>query len=424
VIGRGLAVVFLDALPGRQLGKPVPKIIRDIAHGLVYFAAGIGVLGALGLEAGQLLTTSALLTAVIGLSLQETLGNLMAGLSMQLQAPFSVGDWIQYDGDPKNIGRVLESNWRATRILTLDEIELIVPNALLAKAPLRNFSRPCAHTRRSVFVSAGYEVPPGRVREALLEAASGTPGVLAMPEPSVVTNAFGESGIEYWLRYFIEDFGRRDAIDGMVRERIWYALHRAHIAVPYPHRRVQLEQLSADTLALEVRRRADRCERALEGVDVLKVVAKEQRRRLAERSEPRLFAPGEVIVRQGEESDELYVVLEGEVVVVLESPDHETEVTRLKSGDFFGEMALVTGERRKATVKAVRECELVAVGHDAFEEILHQTPEVVQTLSLVLAERQLELDEHAKLSSEARAARVKAESSKLLATIRRFFRLS
>jgi small-conductance mechanosensitive channel/CRP-like cAMP-binding protein len=423
-IGRAGLALVLDGVLGRQLARPLPKIIRDIVHGLVYFFVALGVLREIGFEPGQLLTTSALLTAVIGLSLQETLGNLVAGLSVQMQPPFVVGDWIQYENDPRSIGRVIESNWRATTLRTLDEVDIIVPNGLLSKAALRNHSRPTAVTRRGVVVIVGYDVPPGRVREALLSAATGSPGVLPQPEPSVVLQHFGDSGIEYWLRYFIDNFPERDRIDGSVRERIWYGFQRANIRIPYPHRRVLLQQQSEETLALEQTRLVDRCERALERVDVLRVLTPEQRRRLAERGTSRLFSPGEIIVRQGDDADELFVVLAGEVAVVLASSSSEKEISRLTAGEFFGEMALVTGERRKATVKAATECELVAVGHDAFERVLRETPEVATELSRVLAERQLTLDaEGQRLSIEARAAVVDEEQSRLLASIRRFFSL-
>src|SRR5262249_22593961 len=129
-IARSAVLLFVD-VAGQRLKRPLPKISRDIAQGLAYGAVGMLALREAGVEPGSLLTTSALLTAVIGLSLQETLGNLFAGLAIELQHPFEIGDWIQFDADPKHIGRVVEINWRATRVMTLDEVELIVPNATL-----------------------------------------------------------------------------------------------------------------------------------------------------------------------------------------------------------------------------------------------------------------------------------------------------
>ena len=159
-IGRSAVLLVLDVVVHARLKTPIPKIIRDIVQGVVYVAILLAILRSVGVEPGQILTTSALLTAVIGLSLQETLGNLFAGLAVQIQRPFDVGDWIQFDARPKHIGKVLEINWRATKFVTLDRFELIVPNGLLAKAPLRNYSKPTLTIRRNVYVTVGYEVPP------------------------------------------------------------------------------------------------------------------------------------------------------------------------------------------------------------------------------------------------------------------------
>jgi small-conductance mechanosensitive channel len=424
-IGRASVLLVLDTILARRLDRPLPKIIRDILQGLVYFVLALAILRQLGVEPGQLLTTSALLTAVVGLSLQDTAGNLIAGLSVQLQRPFDVGDWIQFDDNPKNIGRVIEINWRATTLLTLDENEIIVPNGLLAKAPLRNYTKPTNVARRSVYVQAGYEVPPRKVAKVIIDAISDAAGVLKKPAPSVVTNQFADSGIEYWVRFYTDQFARRDLVDSAVRDRIWYSLHRAGIGIPFPHRVVHVHDHSEETRERAARAKVEARERALSRVDFLKVISDDLRRMLAERASSRLFSAGETVVHQGDESDELFIVLRGEVVVVLESEAIETEITRLSAGQFFGEMALVTGEPRKATVKVARDSELLVIDHAAFEEVLHQNPEVVESLSKVLAERQVELDEHlARASAEERADVVEARSSLLIGRIKRLFALS
>src|SRR6185436_2525909 len=109
---------------------------------------------------------------------------------------------IQFDEQLHHVGRVIEVNWRATKVQTLDEVEVIIPNATLAQAPIRNFSKPHAYSRRSVFVTAPYHVPTRQVQRLILDAISDAAGVLRQPPPSVVTHAFTESGVEYWIRYF------------------------------------------------------------------------------------------------------------------------------------------------------------------------------------------------------------------------------
>lgn len=423
-LGRASGLLILDIVIGRKLGRPLPRIIRDIAQGLVYVFLLLAALRAVGFDPSSILTTGAVVTAVIGLSLQDTLGNLVAGLAIQVQRPFDIGDWIQFDEDPKKIGKVVEINWRATKVITLDEVEVTVPNGTLAKTPIVNFTKPTGIARRSVYVNAPYDAPPRRVHEIILQALEDIPGVVRDPAPSVVTDGFGERGVEYWIRFYTDQFHRRDIVDGAVRDRVWYALQRASIVVPFPQRKVHLREVSAESRAADVKARTAARERALRGIDVLSVVSPEERLRLAETASTRLYAPGETVVHQGDADDELFIIERGEVAVLIEGDlgTHPSEVTRLKRGQFFGEMALITGERRRASVRAITECELVVIGHDAFHAILTASPHLAEELSRVLAERQHMLDEHAaSMPNDERASMVKATSGQLLDRIKSFF---
>jgi small-conductance mechanosensitive channel/CRP-like cAMP-binding protein len=423
-LGRASGLLILDILIGRKLGRPLPRIIRDIAQGLVYIFLLLAALRAVGFDPSSILTTGAVVTAVIGLSLQDTLGNLVAGLAIQVQRPFDIGDWIQFDDDERKIGKVVEINWRATKVVTLDEVEVTVPNGTLAKTAIVNFTKPTAVARRSVFVSASYDVAPRRVHEIIMAALEDIPGVVRDPALNVVTHKFGDSGVEYWVRFYTDQFHRRDVVDGAVRDRIWYALQRAAIVIPYPQRKVHLREVSAETRAADQRARITARERALRGIDVLSVVSPEERLKLAETATTRLYAPGETVVHQGDADDELFIIERGEVAVLIEGDlgTLPSEVTRLKRGQFFGEMALITGERRRASVRALTECELVVIGHDAFQAILTGSPHLAEELSRVLAERQHQLDEHAAgLPNDERASMVKATSGQLLDRIKSFF---
>jgi small-conductance mechanosensitive channel/CRP-like cAMP-binding protein len=423
-IARSSVLLALDVIVGPRLGRPLPRILREIVHGLVYAGIGLVALQQVGVEPGSLLTTSALLTAVIGLSLQETLGNLFAGLAIQVQAPFEVGDWIQFDADPKHIGRVVEINWRATKVVTLDEVEVIVPNGALAKAPITNFTKPTLVSRRSAYVSAPYAVPPSEVQRIILDAIRDAPGVVGEPLPSVVTNQFGEYGIEYWVRYYTDQFHRRDAVDGGVRDRIWYALQRAGVEIPYPHRTIEVHQVTEESSAREAARLREERERALRCVDMFRVLSDDELHRLAELVNPRLYGPGEVIVRQGEETTELFVIEHGEVIIDVQHPGAAaaTEVARLGAGKFFGEMALVTGDRRQATVRAATSCQMLAVGREAVQRLLEKAPELAERMGAVLLERQAQLEAQP-AAPEEELERLSLLNLDLVNRIKKFFAL-
>lgn len=422
-IGRGGVLLVLDVGLGRRLARPLPKIIRDLTQGVVYVAIGLAALRMAGFDPGSILTTSALLTAVVGLSLQETLGNLFAGLAVQVQRPFDVGDWIQFDADPKHLGKVLEINWRATTILSLDDVEIIVPNGTLGKAPIVNFTKPSAASCRSVYVTLPLSVPPHHAQRLITRAIQGSFGVLANPPPHIVTNQFNDSGIEYWVRFWTDQFHKWPKVDSGVRDRIWYAVSRSGFAIPWPQRVVFFEANDASR-ARDAEQRASRRALALKGVDVLAVLPAEELDRLASATRVHLYATGETIVKKGERSAELYVVESGAVRVL--APDKTgalVEVARLEAGQFFGETALMTGEPRNATVVAAEDSELVAIGRDALAGTLEGHPQLAETMSRVLAERQAKLDEHAARSSAEQAKAVEEKTGQILQRIRSLFAL-
>ncbi len=422
-LARAGFLLVVDWFLGKRKARPLSKIFRDIIQVFVYVGVALLTLRAMGVAPGSLLTTSALLTAVIGLSLQETLGNLFAGLAIQAQHPFSVGDWVQFESDESCIGRVTEINWRATKVLTEEMVEVIVPNGTLAKAHIKNFTQPTLVSRRSAIVSGPYEAQPAKVEDALLDAVRGANGVLTAPPPRVLLKSFGDSGIDYHLQYFIDEFERRHEIDARVRSRIWYAFQRAGISIPFPIRDVRTTdaaRVAADLRSEELRER----EVALRQVDFLDILPHDTLNDLAERSEVRLYSAGEDVIRQGESGDDLFIVLRGEASVLVARNGREpVEVARLEAGKFFGEMSLLTGEKRSATVRAGHGLELLAVGHDAFQRILAGAPELAERISSVLARRQAQLDEQSSSDAEAKKQPVAQRDRVLLSRIKALFSL-
>ncbi len=422
-LARGGFLLVVDWFLGKRRARPLSKIFRDIIQVFVYIGVALLTLRAMGVAPGSLLTTSALLTAVIGLSLQETLGNLFAGLAIQAQHPFSVGDWVQFESDESCIGRVTEINWRATKVLTEEMVEVIVPNGTLAKAHIKNFTQPTLVSRRSAVVSGPYEAPPGKVEDALLDAIRGARGVLPDPPPRVLLKNFGDSGIDYHLQYFIDEFERRNEIDARVRSRIWYAFQRAGISIPFPIRDVRTTDAAKVAAELQKEELRER-EAALHHVDFLDALPDSTLNELAVRSEVRLYSLGEDVIRQGESGDELFIVLRGEArVLVARNGREPDEVARLESGKFFGEMSLLTGEKRTATVRAGHRLELLVVGHDAFSRVLASAPELAERISGVLARRQAQLDEHEAADTEVAKEPVTHRDRVLLSRIKSLFSL-
>jgi small-conductance mechanosensitive channel/CRP-like cAMP-binding protein len=417
--GRLATVALFDWMLSRRLRRDAPRILRDISEGVIGIVALLVMLRAAGVEAMPLLTTSALFTAIIGLSLQDTLGNLLAGLVLQTQRPFDLGEWIQIDREGMQIGRVIELNWRTTKVLTGEHQELNIPNSVLARSPILNLSRPSQHSRRSVEFTLPYEFPTERVRVLIARAMHGVPGAVLDPPPQVTAHAFIEHGIRYRAVFFAENFAQGARVDAAVRERIWYALHRA--GIPFarsPGVSFGTGQPDLDARNLETRARAIR------RVDFLRDLPDSAVQVLASDARTELYAPGEFVVRQGEIGEELYLCVSGELHV-LYTPDAGTarEMARIHAGGLFGEFAHLTGEARAASVQAVSACEVVAIGKQAFSAVLSANPDFAELISQRLAEQRAELDQAQKLLPANERASIDEHKGNFLRRLRELLSL-
>jgi len=400
-----------------RIGTALPQIFLDVVRWGAALVALAVVLWEAGVEPGELFTGSAILTAALGFALKDTLGNVFAGLAIHAEHPFDLGDWIQYDANPAHVGCVVEVNWRATKVLTLDEAFVIIPNGQLAQASIRNFTKPDRWSRRSLFVVTPYGVSPQMVQRIILGAIRGSFGVLDHPPASVVTNAFTERGVEHWVRLFTGEFGARDRVDGMARDRIWYALAREGIEIPVATHAVRMTPLPPPEPETPGTAATRRCE-AIRAMPLFAPLSDEQVRQVAARAVERVYGVHETVIRQDEPGDSLFVILSGRVEITVADPPRSASLATLAAGDFFGEMSLLTGAARTATATAVAETILVEVDRQVFREVLQQSPSLVAELGSTLRERMIRRDR-----AVIDAAPPAPEAQDLLQRIRDFFGL-
>jgi CRP-like cAMP-binding protein len=385
-------------------------------HAIAYLITGAVVLTRSEVDVTKVFTASVLTTAVIGLALQETLGNIMAGLALQLEPDLEVGDWVRID--EKITGRIREVRWRATTVLTKNGDLVLIPNGVIARSLITNFSRPTAAHRQWVTLRVHFRHPPGKVRDTVVEAVRTQGFVRADPAPDCVLTDFKDDACTYAVRYWIDDFHRGDSMDGAVRSAVWYALHRAGMEIPFPSMNINVTEMNEVREERkhdeEYARRVD----ALSRVDVFRALDAEKIDRLARRMRLIIYGPGEIVLRQGDPGDSLYVVRAGSVAVQIGAAGARREVAVLASGQFFGEMSLMTGESRAATVVAKTDCECYIVDKEAFQEILVERPELAGTISDILAHRQIALDG---ASAEAALASQTVQKNQLRSKIAAFF---
>jgi hypothetical protein len=360
-----------------------------LLSGIAYLITAVFVLTRSEVDVTKVFTASVLTTAVIGLALQETLGNVMAGLALQLERDFEVGDWISLD--ERVSGRIRDVRWRATTIVTKNGDLMLIPNAAITRATIVNFSRPTTAHRQWINVRVHFRHPPARVRDVIVEAVRSMSFVRADPPPDCVLREFGEDACTYSIRYWMDDIQRDDSMDSAVRSAVWYALHRAGMEIPFPSRNVNVTELNEDRAQRKLDEEYSRRVDALARVDVFRALDAEKVDRLARRLRHVVFGPGEVILRQGDPGDSLYVVRGGKVAVQVGVLGAYKEIANLGDGQFFGEMSLMTGESRAATVVAKTDVECYIVDKEAFQEILEEKPDLAGTISDILSRRQVAL---------------------------------
>ena len=321
-------VVIFDLLLAR-LGVNVPSILRDFLQVGIAIAVTVGFLRLAGLDVFSLVTTSAVLTAIVGLALQSTIANVFGGLGLQLDRTLGHGEWIQV-GD--RIGRILEIGWRSTRIVTKDGDTVFVPNGALVSGEVLNFSRPTGAHRMTVRVGFHSRHSPNEVRSALLAAVQDVPGVLRRPAPDCGPADFGDSAITYALRYWIEDFEHDTAIDEAVRTRLWYAARRADLEMPYPVRMLTSPAREASERAAAARQDGAERLRLLACVEPFASLDLPDRERIAEAMRRLDFGDGETILRSDEPDHATYLVASGVVRVEGGTNGGRREVATLGDG--------------------------------------------------------------------------------------------
>jgi len=409
--------------------------ISDILHDLTVGAAYMVVVGwsihRWGVNLTSIVATSAVVTAVIGLSLQSTLGNVIGGLALQLDDSIRDGDWVELEN--KTQGQVKKVRWRHTVIETRDHDTLIVPNNQLLTQTIKILGKregaPLQH-RMWVYFNVDHRFAPGDVMRAVEEALCSAPlaGVAKEPKPQVICYDLArenrDSYCYYAARYHLTDIARDDPTSSAVRERIYAALRRSQIPLALPAAALFISQEDG-----KAERRLQKAQsaivNALRGVELFSRLADGELMRLAESAKLTPFVRGEVATRQGATAHWLYVLSKGEVEVRVASEDgDERRVAMLKAPAFFGEMALMTGAPREATVIALNDVECLRIDKDDFREVIAERPEMAREISDVLAKRRVELEAvRDNLDTDTKLRRTESERSRILNAVRDFFAL-
>lgn len=424
-------VLFFNLVLPR-IGMAVTEIVADLTMGGAYLVASLFVLRTAGLDLSGIIATSAVVTAVLGLSLQATLGNILGGLALQIDNSIRVGDWIKLESGKE--GRVMEIHWRHTVVETRDWDTIIVPNASLLAQTItilgKRTGQPLQH-RMWVRFNVDFRFSPAEVIRIVEEALRTAPidGVAQSPQPDCICVDFAKDGKDsiahYAVRYWLTDLARDDPTSSQIRARIYTALKRANVPLAVPASTVFVSTQDQARAERKIQRDLERRIAALDGVELFAPMTRDEKESLAPRIRHAIFAPGETITKQGSEAYWFYVLTQGECLVRMRNDSGEEKlVAKLVAPTFFGEMGVMTGAKRKATVVARGEVECFRIDKEDFHGILRSRPEIAEHISKILAEREMgEAGIVPTLSSEERKNRTDVEQNRILANIRAFFGL-
>ncbi|MFA5826271.1 MAG: mechanosensitive ion channel family protein, partial [Gallionellaceae bacterium] len=402
----------------------------DILVIIAYIAWFMVRLRYAGLELGSILATSAMITAVVAFAMQDTLGNILGGLALQLDNSVSVGDWIKVDDV---VGKVVDIRWRSTLVETRNWETVVIPNSQLMKSKFlvlgRRTDQP-VQWRRWVWFNVGLTTPPNLVLSVVEDAIRRTDiaNVAKTPEPNCVLMDMDIKGYaKYAVRYWLTDLTPDDPTDATMRWHIMTALQRAGIKLAIEESNVLItKENEKHDEALHQREVLLRI-KTLRRVELFSQMNDTELNALAERLKFSPFAKGNIIARQGDErSHWLYIIINGEAEVYLEMPNGgRRTLSTLGKGSFFGEMGLMTGAPRSASVIAKTDVECYRLDKDVVEEILHARPSIAEEISHILVKRRAELDTALQdMDTQSSRKDMSQQHNEILSTIKRFFSLN
>ncbi|MBI3230387.1 MAG: mechanosensitive ion channel family protein [Burkholderiales bacterium] len=402
-----------------RLGFAPPAILEDILLVLTYIAWGMVRLRTAGLDLTGIVTTSAVITGLIAFSMQETLGNILGGLALQLDNSVRIGDWICID-DVR--GQVMEVHWRHTDVCTTNGHLIVVPNSLMMKAKVDVYSRiEMPQFRRWIKFWVGDNIAPqdviNTVHKALREAQIDY--VATNPPVECIDLDCRGGAIEYAVRYWLLDPRHDDGTDSRVRVHFYSALKRANYSLAHPCMDVNLVNPAGKAGLAQQEHELARRQKALRRVSLFAKLSDDEIAQIAASLRVAPFVKNDVMTKQGAVAHWLYLLVEGEADVWLENHEQRTHLATLKEGDVFGEMGLLTGAARSATVTARSDALCYRLDKEMFATILHQRPELANEFAHILSQRS---QEQAALKIE-HASEVGHEAHNYLSSIRKFFRL-
>ncbi|PZO39984.1 MAG: small-conductance mechanosensitive channel [Pseudanabaena frigida] len=376
------AIIFEQAKADTWRAR-VPKLLIDLFRlFLVLLGTAIVLATVWNADLAGLVTALGVSSIVIGLALQDTLGSVMSGIALLFERPFSVGDWLKI-GDIQ--GQVIDINWRAVRLITFEREMVIIPHKLMGSEIIRNFSQPQSLHAERISVGFSYKDPPNLAKHVLHSTALETQGILKHPDPQIFTVSYDDSAITYEVKFFIADYGELEEIRDRFMSRLWYAAQRNSLTIPFPIR--TLYHFHGPTSQAEGT--SKKFTESLQSLPAFVPLDKSTNTdNTASGIALQHFGSGETVIKQGSENNSLYIIVAGSAMItVKDSSDESHEMLTVKTGEFFGEMTLFSGESSPISVTAVEDLEVMMISATAVNQMIDRQPNFAREISQILETR-------------------------------------
>src|SRR5215510_6247417 len=399
----------------------IPHFLREVVGGIIFLVVLLLVLS-YGYHAEAqlkgLLAGSGVVAIIVGFAGQNLFAGIIGGISIQLNRPYKLGDWLKV-GD--TYGEVREINWRSTRLCTNDDIYLDIPNNEMVSHQIVNLHYPTEVHAMRIRVGIDYSVPPNRVKDVVGRAAQRAKNVVPNPPVKVFRVDFADHAVTYEIKYYMGNHARINETNDSVRTNVWYELKRQGISIPMPIRTLQLERKKAPRVQEEQAEAFS----ILRGEALFDCLSEDQLTHMVHQARLKLFGRGEPVIEEGAEGDSMFVMLRGAANVFISKNGSKIQVARLGAGDCFGEMSLLTGEPRSATVRADGDCYVMEIGKPVMAEVLSAAPSCLEKLSQLLAQRKLDTEGILKEATrpEEHALKERQYTANFLHRLRTFFEL-
>jgi small-conductance mechanosensitive channel len=374
-------LLFADAQEGTWQSR-TPKLFIDLVRVIIVLILGAVMLSTVwNLNLGHLIAALGVGSIVLGLALQDPLGNLFSGLVLLLERPLRVGDWIKLG---ENIGQVVETNWRAVHLRTGSRDLVIIPNAALAKGSFINFSRPATVHRETIPLQFSYCDPPNKVKRVLEEVAQRTPGIIEHPDQVISLSTYNDSSITYDAKVFMDNYGLSARVRDGFQSLVWYAARRHGLTMPYPI--VTTVNLSQEEFQAE--ERAPLAPSALAAFRRFDLGSRDGNKAPVSRQAVQHFAKGEQVIAEGTVLPGIYLILRGKISLSVHGTAGEkVEIAQVGAGEFFGEKAAIAGCLSDTTATALEDLELLVLDTETLQALLARTQPLSREIGSVMEAR-------------------------------------